>query len=256
MINSRSDLLEASVYHKRHSPVIYSFFHKVFYINLNLNDIDKGFDSRIFSINKSNIFSLFWKDYGFKKFDDPKNYIKNAVESFNLDSKNIKNISLLTMPKILGHCFNPVSFWLCFNQKDDLFIVLAEVNNTFGERHGYLLYKKDLSPILNSDYLTRLKMFHVSPFCSLQGEYFFKFNIDSEKIKIIIDYHQDGKKLISTSINGDRKKICDRNLVKYFFIYPLMTFKVIVLIHYHALRLWLKKVKYIKKPSKPKKNIT
>jgi DUF1365 family protein len=256
MKNSKTGILETCVYHKRHSPIIYDFSHKVFYINLNLDDVNKDFDSKIFSINKSNIFSLSLKDYSFNKIYDPRIYIEKTVESFGLDSGLIKNISLLTMPKILGYVFNPVSFWLCFNSEDNLFIVLAEVNNTFKERHGYLLYNKDLSPILNNDNIIRSKIFHVSPFCEVQGEYFFKFDIDSKKIKINIDYHVDDKKLISTSINGNRKELSDRNLIKYFFIYPLMTLKVIILIHYHALRIWLKNVKYIKKPKKPKKDIT
>ena len=163
---------------------------------------------------------------------------------------------VITMPKILGYCFNPVSFWLCFDQENNLLSVLAEVNNTFGERHAYLCFNKNFNAIKPDDILTREKVFHVSPFCKIEGEYEFRFAINKKNININIDYYKDHKILITTLIKGINTPLTDKNLLKNFFIYSISVIKVIFLIHYHAFWLWIKKVSYIKKPSKPKVDIT
>ncbi len=251
-----SGLLEANVYHKRHKPVTYEFSHKVFYLILNLNNIKLLPKTKFFSIDRFNIFSLFWKNYGFKEFDDPKNYIYKTLEDFNLKPQLVTDILLITMPRILGYAFNPVSFWLCFSENNDLYAVLAEVNNTFGERHGYLCFNKNLEAIKGKQHIVSAKIFHVSPFCEVKGYYKFRFDISANKVDIDIDYYDNDQKLITTAIRGKRKQLLDTNLIKYFFLYPFMTLKVVFLIHYHALRLWIKKVRYIKKPVKPNIDIT
>jgi DUF1365 family protein len=251
-----SSLLKTTVYHKRYRPIIYDFSHKIFYLIMNLNDVKFDDKTKFLSINKFNLFSLFWKDYGFAKFDDPKEYINQTLNSFNFDSKIIENISLITIPRIFGYSFNPVSFWLCFDKQNSLRIVLAEVNNTFKERHGYLCFNNDMTPISSKDTINRQKIFHVSPFCEVSGEYYFRFDINEKQINIDIDYYQDNKKLIATNIRAKKTILSDWNLIYYFFAYPFMIFKVVFLIHYHAFWLWIKKVKYIKKPSKPKNDIT
>lgn len=251
-----TSILDATVYHKRHTPVVYKFAHKVIFLVLNLQQINNLPKTRFFSINKFNIFSLSWNRYGFRDFTDPKDYIINLLAEFKLPQRSIKKIYLITMPKVLGYVFNPVSFWLCFDEADSLYIVLAEVNNTFGERYGYLCYNQDHSPILSNSKICKTKLFHVSPFCKVMGSYEFRFNITSDNINIEIDYCINNSPIITTSINGINKNFNDFNFLKYFLIYPFMTFKVVWLIHYHAFRLWLKKVAYYKKPNPPNVNIS
>ena len=251
-----SAILEALVYHKRHLPIEYDFSHKVFYLMLNLADQDSFKKMKLFSVNKFNFFSLYWSNYGFKEITDPNRYILDTLKKFNLEHKRIKKIILITMPKILGYCFNPVSFWLCYNQENNLLAILSEVNNTFGERHAYLCFKKNFDAIEAGDLFTREKVFHVSPFCKIEGEYEFQFSIDEKHTNINIDYYKDGKLLISTSIKGRSIALKDKNLLKNFFTYSVSVLKVIFLIHYHAFWLWIKKVPYIKNPNKPKIDIT
>lgn len=250
-----SGILRTAVYHKRHTPKVHDFSHNVIYLVLNLKKL-KFLKTRLFSIDRLNVFSVFWKNYGFESFEDPKLYVKNTLKKFNLDPAIADNILLVTMPKILGYAFNPVSFWLCFNKNKNLNAVLVEVNNTFGERHGYLCFHKNLSPITKNDLITRDKIFHVSPFCEIAGHYEFRFDVDSSKIDIDIMYFKDKEILISTAIKGKRDRLSDRNLIKYLINLPVMIFKVIFLIHYHAIRLWLKKVPYFEKPVKPDTDIT
>ena len=251
-----TSLLEASVFHKRHFPREHSFVHKVFFVILNLKDFESPNKKRFFSLNKFNIFSLYFGDYGFDKKIIPRDYINQTLAEFSIDPDQITNVSLITMPRFLGFVFNPISFWMCFNHKDELVAILAEVNNTFGERHGYLCFNKDLEPITKSNIITRDKIFHVSPFCQVKGSYDFSFSVENKNINIVINYKQDEKMLISTSIQGNITKFSDKNLLKCLFSYPLFTLKVILLIHYHALRLWIKKVPFFKKPQKPEVNIS
>ena len=181
-----SGLLNTTVYHKRYLPVVHSFSHKVLYVVLNLKDL-RFIKTRLFSINHFNIFSVFWKNYGFETFQDPEVYLKNTLEKFAINPKIVDDMVLVTMPKILGYMFNPVSFWLCFNKQSELIVVLVDVNNTFGERHGYLCFSKNLNPITKDEILTKNKIFHVSPFCDVAGHYEFRFSIDSSKIDIDIN---------------------------------------------------------------------
>lgn len=246
-------VLKAIIYHKRHSPIEYDFLHKAVYFVIDLN---KKMDTKIFSINRFNIFSIRWKDYGFKLFDDPNDYIKSVLKNFDLEKNKPSKIFLITMPKVFGYGFNPVSFWICINRKGRPYIILAEVNNTFKERHGYLCFQKNLGSINDLQKIKRNKVFHVSPFCNVLGEYIFRFDIKSDNIKIHIDYYKDNKKLITTSIKGMIESISDLKLLKNLIISPFMMVKVMFLIHYHAFRLWMKGVLYIKKPKKSKPDIT
>jgi DUF1365 family protein len=160
----------------------------------------------------------------------------------------VANIHLLTIPGLLGYVFNPVSFWLCLDTQNRLIAVVAEVNNTFGGRHCYSCFKADFSPIAYDDTLEQRKVLHVSPFCKVEGHYRFKFCLQAEKIRISIDYFDNsGEIILLTTLNARKKTLNDKNLLFFLMAYPLMTMKVIGLIHYHALRLWLKKVPFFGK---------
>ncbi len=228
-----TQLLETTVFHKRHFPVEYGFAHKVIFLAFNSKFIPK---THFFSLGKFNLFSLWLKNYKFQE---------------NVPTEDIHEVVLLTIPKVLGKGFNPVSFWCCFNQRDELLCVLVEVNNTFGETHGYLCCNESGNIIEKDQILDKPKIFHVSPFCQVRGHYDFRFEFTQKTIHIDINYYQDDKLLISTAIRGKKQPLNDKNLMKYFCLYPFMAFKVIFLIHYHALRLWLKKVPYFSKPIKP-----
>jgi DUF1365 family protein len=253
---TQSGLLKTIVYHKRFVPNVHSFRHTVFYVILHDKDFSKPPHTKLLSLNRFNLFSVFLNDYGFNKINSVREYINSTLEKFSIDSSIISHITLVTLPKIFGYAFNPVSFWLCFDEKDQLRICLVEVNNTFGERHGYLCYQSDVSPILAHDVLHHKKVFHVSPFCQVTGDYQFKFDVDSKKIYITIDYLKNSETIITTSIHGKRIALNDKNLLKCFFSYPFMLFKVIFLIHYHAIRLWIKNVPFFKKPTKPTTDIS
>lgn len=249
-------LITAVIYHKRHTPIEHSFDAKVFFLALNLKNLQFFKKLKFFSINRFNVFSLYWKEYGFKEFKNPFEYLQGILKSFEINTDHIKEALLMTMPKCLGYGFNPCSFWLCFNKRNELIVVLAEVNNTFKQRHGYLIYHKNLSAIKSNDIIAREKIFHVSPFFEVLGEYHFNFCIKEKTIRINLNYSKDDVLLFSTSIQGKREKLSNATLLRCFFLYPFMSFCVIFLIHYHAVCLWFKKVPFFSVPKKPKKKIS
>ena len=158
-------------------------------------------------------------------------------------------IKLICMPRVLGYTFNPVSFWLCHDQEENLRAVLCEVHNTFGERHTYLCAHDNHRPITQDDILKGAKLFHVSPLLKREGHYTYRFDVRDNKFAVWIDfYNAEGKKQLVTSLIGKFEAMNKAALRKAFWRYPLITFKAITLIHWQALKLLTKGIKYISKP--------
>ena len=163
-------------------------------------------------------------------------------------------------PRVLGHTFKPVSFWYCHRADDTLAAVVVEVNNTFGERHCYLLHGPDLA---YGKEQVAAKVFHVSPFCAVAGRYRFRFihsaahPAGATERKVMartvarIDHDDEHGALIQTSVSGALEVLSARSLRRAFFGMPLMTLGVIGRIHWQALRLWAKRVPLWRKPSPP-----
>jgi len=178
-----------------------------------------------------------------------------------LKSENIHDadgeIWLQAFPRVLGYVFNPVSFWFCHRTDGALRAIVCEVNNTFGDRHFYLL---DTGSAMQwGVQLTSKKVFHVSPFCAVEGSYRFRFmratknshNTDRECIVARIDYHDDQGPLLLTSISGQLAPLTTRSAMKAFIRHPLMTIGVIGRIHWQALKLFTKRVPFFRKPLPP-----
>ena len=249
------NLCPAIVFHARNFPKKNSFLYRVFYLLLDLDELEKNY--RFLSFEKFNLFSFYSKDHckhdleGFT--GNPKNWIKNILTKENIEAKKVM---LLCHPRVLGYVFNPVSFWFCLDDEEKLIAVLAEVQNTFDEAHSYLIYNLDGRPIDSSQEHFAKKEFHVSPFFERQGNYRFKFDYNYKKIMVFIDYFDQEKLMLKTSLTAQRNPLNDKNLIKTFFVIPFVTFKVIFLIHYQALKIILKGIKYIKKPAQIFNKIT
>jgi DUF1365 family protein len=159
---------------------------------------------------------------------------------------------------VLGYVFNPVSFWLCHRADGALRAVVCEVNNTFGEKHCYLLAHGDGRPLRWGEELVASKAFHVSPFCRVAGRYRFRFMLagaadasQGDRFIARIDHDDADGPLLLTSIEGRLAPLTDALLVRAFFTYPAFTFGVMARIHWQALKLWLKRVPYFRKPAPP-----
>lgn len=243
---------QAKVFHERKFPRKNSFLYNVYYVLLDIDEIP--FKSYFLSFEKFNFFSFYKKDH-FK--DSNKTNLKEYVRCLlSKEGINPVKIMLLTHPRVLGYVFNPVSFWFCLDSNEKLIAVLAEVNNTFGETHSYLIYNQDKSCLNSNQEYFANKEFHVSPFLKREGKYRFKFDYSAKKIKVFIDYFLDEKLMLQTSVLVDCVALNGGQLIKAFFRVPFLTLKVIILIHYQALKIIFKGIKYIKKPALLSKAIT
>jgi uncharacterized protein len=169
---------------------------------------------------------------------------------------------LHTYPRVLGHVFKPVSFWYCHRQDGALAAIVVEVNNTFGERHCYLLAGPDLA---YGRELQARKVFHVSPFCQVQGTYRFRFmrtghphavaeedEARAARTVARIDHDDEHGALLQTSVSGELQALTPQATRAAFFGMPMMSLGVLLRIHWQALRLWLKQVPFVSKPAPPK----
>jgi hypothetical protein len=158
-----------------------------------------------------------------------------------------------TFPRVLGYVFKPVSFWYAHRRDGSLAAVLAEVNNTFGERHAYLLAGPDLA--WGREQVAR-KQFHVSPFCEVRGEYRFRFERSEKRTLARVDLHDENGPLLQTSVGGTLHPLDAATVRRAFFGTPLMTLGVIARIHWQALRLWAKRLPFHGKPTEPERFVT
>jgi DUF1365 family protein len=209
--------------------------------------------------NRFGLFSFFDQDHGIGG-QDSLAWIESILEENHIQNVD-GEIWLQTFPRVIGYVFNPVSFWICNQANGQVQAVLAEVNNTFGERHCYLLHHDSGRPLQSGETLVSKKVFHVSPFCDVRGEYHFRFLFPQDsrsKRNIVcrIELHEDGAPLINTSISGLTQLLSKSTLYLAFLRYPLMSLGVISRIHWQALKLWLKGVPFHSKPKPPELEIT
>jgi hypothetical protein len=248
-------LIYANVMHVRTMPKINKFFYKVFYICFDISKINK-LSCKFFSVNRFNIFSFYEKDHGKRDGSSIEIWIRKLLYEKNLDDY-VKKIFLFTHPRCLGYVFNPVSFWFCIDDENNLRAILFEVNNTFAQSHSYLVYNEDKSIINPNQWFECNKNFYVSPFFEITGKYKFRVNFVVDKIAVWIDYVIEGKKnLLTNVISYKVKPFTESSLLSAFLQIPFLTFKVIFLIHWQALKLFFKRNKYVANPNKIPKNIT
>jgi len=150
---------------------------------------------------------------------------------------------LQTFPRVLGLVFNPVSFWYCHDRAGRLIAILAEVNNTFGGTHSYLLHRHG-EPLADDAPLRAEKRFHVSPFNQVEGGYRFRFRLESSVQQVRIDYDDAEGELLLTAIAGRPHPWSAGALLAAFLRMPFLTLGVIARIHWQALKLWLKGVPF------------
>ena len=229
------------------------FKYKVFSLLIDLSEIhllDK--DLKIFSYNKFNIISFYDKDHGPRDGSSVKNWVIDNLKKNNIDTNDIQ-IKLLCYPRIFGYVFNPLSVFYVYDKNLNLISILYEVKNTFGEQHTYV-FKSDI----NNNLVQHMckKKFHVSPFIEMDCVYFFRLLKPGNKISVIIDQNDKEGKILYASQDGVKSEITNANLTKSYLKHPLMTFKIILAIHFEAFKLWSKGIKFIKKKFKIKNNIT
>ena len=165
-------------------------------------------------------------------------------------------IWLHTHPRVLGYAFKPVSFWHCESRDGRLAAIVAEVNNTFGERHCYLLSDPSGAPLHQGQTLHADKVFHVSPFSEVSGSYRFRFMDTPTRTVARVEHHDESGPLLLTSLSGELRALTGRHCLRALLGYPLFTLGVIARIHWQALRLFVRRVPFQSKPAPPARFLT
>lgn len=246
------DHIEGQTYHGRKGAVDNAFRYSVDYVLLDAEAEVQG--PRLFARNGRGLTGLNDSDHGGPPGDGRGAiWVREVLEQHQI--RDIAKVELLAQPRVLGHVFNPVSFWLCWREDGALITVIPEVSNTFGDRHSYLCAHADLRPILASDALQATKIFHVSPFQPVDGGYTFRFDITDDRIGIWIDYTQADGGLIAT-LTGQRKPLTNRSLLRFIFRRPFGARRVLALIHWQALKLWVKGAGYRARPKPPSEEVS
>ena len=250
---SNSCIYNGSVIHKRFKPKEHFFKYSVFSLFIDLAEL-KEIEKKInfFSYNKFNLISFFDIDHGPRDGSSIEDWVKQNLEGIGISNKQVK-IRLLCYPRIFGYVFNPLSIFFVYDENDYLISILYEVKNTFGEQHTYVFKTEKGRRLIEN---SCNKKFHVSPFIEMECKYYFKILIPENKLSVIINQSDDTGKLLYASQDGIKKKLNSKNLIISYITHPLMTFKIIGAIHYEALKLWLKGIKFVKKKLKIKNNIS
>lgn len=241
-------LYMAKVMHKRFFPQVNGFTYNVYYMVLPLTQLDECNHGLIFGVDRPALFSFYRKDHGARDGGDLRLWAAQLFAQHGVDIAD-KIVSLVAMPRIMGFVFNPVSFWMVRHPNGKLCAVIAEVNNTFGETHSYVCLPPE-GDVIDQDMILRgEKLFHVSPFLERSGDYAFRFASGARQLGIWIDYfHANGEKQLATSLIGDLRPLTAAALLEAFITIPFVTIKTVLLIHWQAIKLVWKRIRYINKP--------
>lgn len=245
-------ILFGNVMHKRLFPKVNAFVYSIFYLAFPLSQIK----NLPIKINRFGALSFYVSDHGMRDGSDLETWARDILNKYGITEAN-GEIVLVCMPRVFWYVFNPVSFWIFYDQNRKVRAVLCEVNNTFGETHTYLCAQPDQAEIASDDILEGQKVFHVSPFLQRDGHYKFRFDFSSDRYGFWIDYYDEhGKKQLVTALTGKLVTMNTANLRRAFWTYPLITVKAIGLIHWQALKLIAKGIKYVPKPKQKEEKIT
>ena len=250
LATSSAQLAIGSVRHLRLRPTTHSFDYPTYFLLLPMRALREA-PAPGLARNRFGLLAFHDRDHGDGRGDCLAWLDEQLLRESVVDADG--EVWLQTYPRVLGYAFKPVSFWYCHRRDGSLAAIVTEVNNTFGERHCYLL----VGPTLAWGQEQRAqKVFHVSPFCHIVGEYRFRFARSEGRIVARIEHHDSDGPLLLTSVSGAFAAATPARQRAVFFGQPLMTLGVILRIHWQALQLWLKRVPFVRKPVAPDQFVT
>jgi DUF1365 family protein len=249
-------ILAGEITHRRTRPAANAFTYRGFCLRLPLSRLDE-LAARGIARNARGLVSFDDRDHGPRDGSPLLPWVRRLLEREGVAADG--EVVLHTFPRMLGYVFNPVSFWVAYDRDARVRAVLAQVRNTFGESHDYLVAHPDGRPIARGERLTARKVFHVSPFCRVEGRYAFRFHFGPQRGLARIDYldgDDDPRPLLETWIGGTAEPL-DRAAVRaLLWRYPGFTLGVVLRIHWQAAKLALKRVPFFSKPAPPDATLT
>jgi DUF1365 family protein len=250
-VGMRPMLIAGTIMHRRTRPAANAFTYPAFCLRLPLSQLPDLAGTGI-RWNRRGLVSFHDRDHGPRDGTPLVAWMRALLANEGIAADG--EIVLHAFPRMLGYVFNPVSFWVCHDAAGGVRAVLAEVNNTFGETHRYLLAHADGRPLVSGETLVAVKNFHVSPFCEVRGRYAFRFHFGESRWLARVDYFDEASDgatpLLETSISGAAEPLPAR-AASLFLRYRWFTLGVVARIHWQAAKLWRRRVPFFAKPAPP-----
>lgn len=242
-------LYVGEVMHARLKPVGHRFNYRVMSLLIDLDRLEVADrQTPLFGINRRALYSFHEADHGERDGSSLRLYAHRCAAEHGIDLTGGR-VLLLCYPRLLGYTFNPLSVYFCYHANGQPALLIYEVRNTFGDIHAYVLpvTSGDISPAGIRQ--TQDKRFYVSPFVEMAMRYHFRVVPPNDRVKLRILETDDEGPLLSATFNGHRRILTTRELLRSFFSLPIVTLKIVAAIHWEALRLWLKGVRLVPRPS-------
>lgn len=238
--------------HARRGSIAHAFRHA---IDMVLIDPEARGGPLLFSRTSPNLARVRNRDYGsLAGRGHGADWARRVLREAGYVAAPGARLLLLTQPRLLGLGFNPVSFWFQF-EGENLVAAIAEVNNTYGDRHAYLCHLPDFTAIGPGDAISAAKVFHVSPFQQVAGSYRFRFNLGPDRLAIRIEHKNVGEGLIAT-LAGELRPLTSLGILAMLVRMPLAPVRTLALIHLHALVLTLKRATFHARPVPPTEEVS
>lgn len=233
--------------HERTTPFRHRFSYRIFPFLFDMEQLeDAASHFRFFSHNRLNLFSLHDRDYGPRDGSDPRRWARETFSGAGIDMED-GSLSLLSFPRVLNYAFNPLSVWFGYGPDGDLRGLIYEVHNTFGQHHAYV------APVMKKGMQRHVtdKVFYVSPFFPMAGEYQFDLKGPDERFHLVINKILENGRSLTATMSLKRHPASDDALLGRFLKTPFMTLSVITAIYWQALKLKLKGARYHSPPEPP-----
>lgn len=239
--------------HTRLAPVRHAFSYRGFFVRGNGESLNGNASGNwLFGINRAALLSFHEADHG----DGQPGLTWLYSMLANASITGVNHIQYEGFVRVMGYAFKPVSFWHCLREDGATLAIVAEVNNTFGESHCYLLSDPRRKTIAAGQLLTADKHFHVSPFLPVSGAYQFRFHSRANRSVCRIDLCNEQGQVLTTSLSGLHEPVSARAVMRAILGYPLFSLGVVVRIHWQAMRLLAKRIPFLSKPVPPRSRVT
>ncbi len=248
-------VVDAVVVHRRLRPRTNAFRYRVAYLCLGLDDLPSAV-GRWLKLDRRGLVSFRRAITAARDGGDLAAWLRGVLAGHGLAEICDGEPMLMTLPRMLGYVFNPVSFWFCRDRAGALRAVLCEVNNTFGESHCYLVHHADHAAAPARRMAERTQGIPRFALPAGRRRYCFRFRLEDGLAHVDVNYHDGQGLMLATSVGGRRAALDDRTVLRRFLGNPTMTLTVIARIHWQALQLWRKRAKYYRKPAPPAELVT